>query len=241
MDEKRIKAGVREIYEEVADRGTTSPPGLGLDSGRTLALRLGYPETFLDSLDGELLELFAGCGFPHPEKGPLGQGPVLDLGCGAGLDALFAARRLGENVVGVDLTLGLLRRGRAYLQGIRETRVLLVNGDLGSLPLASGLFQLALGNCVFSIVFDKGRALGEVLRVLRPGGTLIFCDLAAKEPLPPELKEDPAAWAFCTAGALEVAGYTGLLEGTGFVGVDAQALEDHGPFASYRFQASKPR
>jgi SAM-dependent methyltransferase len=91
--------------------------------------------------------------------------PVLEGGVGTGIVA-DALRRRGFAVTGVDLAPGMLRR--AADAGRLPGR--LVAGDLTRLPFADGSFDQAYSVWVLHVVGDKLAALGEVARVLRPGG-----------------------------------------------------------------------
>ena len=96
---------------------------------------------------------------------------VIDLACGTGNAALLAARR-GARVVGIDASPGLLEvaRERARTQGVD---VDFREGDLLDLPVADGTADVVLS--VFGVIFasDPAQALGEVGRVLRPGGRVL--------------------------------------------------------------------
>ena len=96
---------------------------------------------------------------------------VIDLACGTGNAALLAARR-GARVVGIDASPGLLEvaRERARTQGVD---VDFREGDLLDLPVTDGTADVVLS--VFGVIFasDPAQALGEVGRVLRPGGRVL--------------------------------------------------------------------
>src|SRR5947209_1866889 len=95
---------------------------------------------------------------------------VLDVACGNG-NATLAAARSGTSAVGVDYVPELLESGRtrAVAEGLDvELRL----GDAEALPFNDGSFDAALS--VFGAMFapDHHRAAGEILRVVRPGGTV---------------------------------------------------------------------
>ena len=95
---------------------------------------------------------------------------VLDVATGSG-NAAIAAARLGCQVVGADYVPALLERGRkrAAAEGLE---VELVEGDAEELPFPEASFDAVLS--VFGSMFapDHARAVGELLRVCRPGGTI---------------------------------------------------------------------
>lgn len=95
---------------------------------------------------------------------------VLDVACGSG-NATIAAARSGTHAVGVDYVPELLdkARERATAEGLEiEFQV----GDAEDLPVADASFDAALS--VFGVMFapDQQRAASELLRVVRPGGTI---------------------------------------------------------------------
>src|SRR3954462_10924744 len=93
---------------------------------------------------------------------------VLDVACGTGNAALLAART-GARATGVDGAPRLIEvaRTRAAADGLAPAFVV---GDVHQLPFGDGAFDVVLS--VFGVVFadDPPRALGELVRVLRPGG-----------------------------------------------------------------------
>jgi SAM-dependent methyltransferase len=95
-------------------------------------------------------------------------GLLLDVPCGT---AVFTAPLLPEAglraYVGVDLALPMLQRAKRRL---RMRPSLLVRGDLCALPLADGSADVALCSLGLQFIPDRGVALRELRRVLRPGG-----------------------------------------------------------------------
>ena len=112
---------------------------------------------------------------------------VLEVGAGAGQCArwLLAA---GADPVALDLSMAMLRRGRAI--GARTgLGVLLVQADAAALPFAEASFDLACsayGGVPF--VDDSARVMCEVARVLRPGGRWVF---SVSHPVRWALPDDP--------------------------------------------------
>ena len=93
---------------------------------------------------------------------------VLDIGCGTGIFATRVRDELGVDVVGCDLSQGMLEQARA-----RSDRVSWVRGDSTRLPLRDGAVDGVVCTEAFHF-FDQAAALAEFHRVLKPGGTLLI-------------------------------------------------------------------
>ena len=97
---------------------------------------------------------------------------VLDVACGTGVVALTAAR-LGAQVKGADLTPQLLERARENSR-IAEVQVEWVEADVENLPFADGEFEVVLSQFGHMFAPRPEVAIGQMLRVLRRGGTIAF-------------------------------------------------------------------
>ncbi len=99
---------------------------------------------------------------------------VLDAGCGTGNYAVALARA-GWRVVGIDYARGMLARAREKVTADVAGLVSFEQADLDA-PLAypAGRFDHAISISVLQAVADPARALGELRRVLKPGGVLVL-------------------------------------------------------------------
>lgn len=97
-------------------------------------------------------------------------GRALDLGCGSGRYLRLLADRGVPEVVGADLSTAMLERAR-------ESGSRLVRSGVASLPFAAESFDLVVCALVVGHVVSLDPAIGEVARVLRPGGVLVYSDL----------------------------------------------------------------
>ena len=114
---------------------------------------------------------------------------ILEIGVGTGLS--LPLYPVGCEVVGIDISEPMLEQARARLDGLEHASVLLQLMDARKLAYGDGHFDKVLAPYVISVVPDPARVLAEIVRVCRPGGTVIvvnhfqsaFPPLAALEKL----------------------------------------------------------
>ena len=109
LDVSELRDAIREEYALVA---TEPDRGFHFHTGRPLARLLGYDDAWLEGIPETSVASFAGTGNPL-SLGTLRPGEqVVDVGCGAGIDSLIAAKMVGEagRVIGVDMTPAMLEK-----------------------------------------------------------------------------------------------------------------------------------
>jgi SAM-dependent methyltransferase len=97
---------------------------------------------------------------------------VLDVACGTGVVAITAARA-GARVSGLDLTPQLLERARENAR-LATVEIDLREGDAEQLPFDEAVFDVVLSQFGHMFAPRPEVALNEMLRVLKPGGTIAF-------------------------------------------------------------------
>ena len=112
---------------------------------------------------------------------------ILDAGCGLGASARLAADEFGLTVDAVDISADVV--GRASARGA-TTRIRWRTADLLNLPFEAATYDAVLAECVLSTT-DRGAVIGELRRVLRPGGILLVSDVQADGPAVPALAAHP--------------------------------------------------
>jgi arsenite methyltransferase len=207
---QEIKALVRDTYHAVA-----SPAGAVARALYSAGELAQVPQI---AIDGAL-----GVASPVRHAGIEPGDTVLDLGCGAGIDTVLAARRTGPagRVIALDFLPAMLDRAAAAARqaGLRNVETL--HADIEDIPLPDRSVDQIISNGVLNLCPRKARALAECRRVLRPVGKLCVADMTVDEDeLPAQVLTHPAAWSSCTAGALTERDFVRKLAKAGFGDVD---------------------
>lgn len=218
LDIDLLRAAIRTEYTDVAANPTK---GFHFHTGRFLANRLGYPADRVDRLPDSVVESFAGVGNPFSWGDPLPGETVLDMGAGAGFDALLAAQMVGPEgrVIGVDMTSSMLEKSRRNAQLLGLEHVDFREGYLEAMPVDEESVDLVISNGVLNLCPDKPAVLAEAYRVLRPGGRLQISDIVVSQAVPDDAKADVSLWTGCIAGALLGAEFRDMLQAAGFTGI----------------------
>ncbi len=232
----QVKDFVRERYAHLAVADGFP------DGGAGRALEAGYPAEWIESLPARVAGAYCGCGYALEGVDLSGVRLAVDLGCGAGLDTRLLAGELGGDgrILALDLALPMLKRVREAAPGTVGAAVHLAAGDMERLPIAGAAADLVTANASLNLLVDKGCALAEIFRILRPGGKFVARELVSEGPLPAEIAEDPTAWNASLGGVIEEDAWRVLFREAGFTGV---AISHHRPFrpvVSVRIEAVKP-
>jgi arsenite methyltransferase len=193
LDVNTLRRAIREEYAEVA---TIPEKGFHFHTGRPLARMLEYADEWLEGIPESSIESFAGTGNPF-SLGELRPGErVVDVGCGAGIDSLIAARKAGPDgqVIGVDMTPSMLEKAR---QGAKEAGLRNVEfreGYAEELPVEDGWADVVISNGVLNLMPDKAAALEEMSRVLKPNGRLQIGDILVQKAVSESAKRKIDLW-----------------------------------------------
>ena len=196
----------------------------------------GYTADELAALPDDAVVNSFGCGNPLALAGLRPGDVVLDLGSGAGIDLLLAARLVGPEgrVIGVDMTGEMVARARANAAAAGFATIDVRQGIIEELPVEDSSVDWVISNCVINLSPEKDRVFAEIARVLRPGGQMLVSDIVA-ESLPEEIRSLPAAYSSCIAGAISEADYVAGLRTAGLTDVEVRdrLIYDAGQLASF--------
>jgi arsenite methyltransferase len=120
----------------------------------------------------------------------------VDVGCGAGIDSLIAAKKVGPNgrVIGVDMTSSMLKKSRRAAEEAELKNVQFREGYAEALPVDDGWADVVISNGVLNLMPDKAAALEEMNRVLKPGGRLQIGDILVQKAVPESAKRKIDLW-----------------------------------------------
>lgn len=193
LDVQQLRAAIQDEYAEVA---TTPEKGFHFHTGRPLAAMLGYDPSETDPLPDSAIESFAGVGNPFV-FGRLRPGETaVEIGSGAGFDAVLAARQVGPTgrVIGVDMTPAMLEKARANADLMGLPNVEFRQGYMEELPLADATADVVISNGVINLSPDKEAVFREIARVLKPGGRVQVADIVVARAVPDAAKENIDLW-----------------------------------------------
>ena len=159
-----------------------------------------------------------GCGNPQAIAALRPGETVVDLGCGGGFDCFLAARRVGPkgHAIGVDMTPEMIHKARENAAKGKIKNVDFRLGEIEHLPVADGIADVILSNCVINLSPDKPQVYAEAARVLKPGGRLAISDVVAIAPIPAAVKKNLQAHSGCIAGSATVPETERMLRNAGF-------------------------
>jgi len=193
LDVDVLRDAIREEYAEVA---SDPQKGFHFHTGRPLARMLEYADEWLEGIPEPSIESFAGTGNPF-SLGELRPGErVVDLGSGAGMDSLIAAKKVGPegHVIGVDMTPAMLEKARQAAKETGLANVEFREGYAEALPVDDGWADVVISNGVLNLMPDKAAALDEMSRVLKPGSRLQIGDILVQKAVPESAKRKIDLW-----------------------------------------------
>lgn len=188
-----LKDEIIRMYQEVADQPQST---FHFFHGREAAELFDYEPEWLDRAPSGAVASFAGVGNPHLRSRLQPGETVLDLGSGAGLDAIIASWMVGSagRVVGVDLNPAMCLKAQAHA-ATTGAKMECREGRMEDIPFPDASVDVVISNGVINLSFRKRRVLEEIFRVLRPGGRISITDIVSAKQLSQSIVNDPKLWA----------------------------------------------
>jgi arsenite methyltransferase len=186
----------KEVRKEYANVARDPHKGYHFHTGREALRRIGYDEALYEAVPEESIASFAGTGNPFMLGSIQAGETVVDIGSGAGLDALIAAKLVGPGgrVVGIDMTPEMRQKASAGAQAMGAQHVDFREGLVEDLPLPDAFADVVISNGVLNLTLDKIETLKEWARVLKPGGRLYIGDIQLTKTLPDAALDDISLW-----------------------------------------------
>ncbi|MBW1998776.1 MAG: methyltransferase domain-containing protein [Deltaproteobacteria bacterium] len=178
-----LRRGVQEAYSRAAERPQGEHP---FPVGRHFAESIGYPKRLLDQVPSISIHAFSGVSnvsiFARIPEGST----VLDLECGAGLDAIIAAKKTGSRgrVLGLDFSKAMLSRAAQSAREAGLENIEFYQGDAESIPARDEAFDVAMANGIFNLSPARDAIFQELARVVKKGGLVFAAELILKEGIP---------------------------------------------------------
>lgn len=218
-DLKDVRQQAAKFYEKALT--THEPRCCDAMPANAFALAAGYTQADLGDTPNDAAANSFGCGNPLAFAEVMAGQTVVDLGSGAGLDLLIAARAVGSagRVIGVDISEIMLTRARENVARAGLDNVELRHGVIEQLPIEDATADWVISNCVINLSPDKAAVFAEIHRVLKPGGRMLVSDIVA-DGLPGWFRDDPNLRAACLSGALSEHDYLSAAQAAGLVGVE---------------------
>jgi arsenite methyltransferase len=212
------KPGISASCRGTSDSGSCCGTGsAALDTADAFGGPL-YEVGETDGLPEEAVLASLGCGNPLAVA-DLHEGErVLDLGSGGGIDVLLSARRVGPTgyAYGVDMTDEMLTLARTNASKAGVVNIEFLKGHIEAVPLPDAAVDVVISNCVINLSTDKPAVLGEIFRVLVPGGRIGISDVVADDHLTKADRAAAGSYVGCIAGALSRSEYLDGLAAAGF-------------------------
>lgn len=185
-----------EISREYTDVAFEPDRGYHFNTGRAALAMNGYEQEWIDGIPESAISSFSGMGNPLSMGMPIDGEYVVDIGSGAGVDSIIAARATGPagHVIGVDMTQAMLDKANRAKAEVGLDQLEFRIGYSESIPISDGWADLVISNGVVNLSPDKGRVFKEIFRVLRPGGRIQIADITVEKEIPEGAKHDIDLW-----------------------------------------------
>ncbi len=220
-DNEQIRTHVADSYAKAVTRGTGCCCGGSDASTRGVAAQwAGYAIGDTEGLPDDAVINSFGCGNPLAFSEVRDGQTVLDLGSGAGIDLLLAARKVGLSgrVIGIDMTDEMIAAANRNIAASGHQNVEVRKGLIEELPVDDNSVDWVISNCVINLSPEKDKVFREVFRVLKPGGQMRVSDIVVDD-LPDWVRTNEHLYNICIAGAISEVEYLQGLRDAGLTDV----------------------
>jgi ubiquinone/menaquinone biosynthesis C-methylase UbiE len=232
MQKELLKAKIKENYGKIALEENIDlccgPQEVCCSTTNNISKQqisniIGYNEKELKSIPKESIQGL-GCGAPlnfaNLKTGEI----VVDLGSGAGIDALLASKLVGNGgkVIGVDITDIMLEKARNIAIKNNYKNVEFRKGDIEErIPIENNSVDVVTSNCVINLTSDKTNTFKEIFRILKKdrNGRMIISDLITTK----EISKDninTSNWCNCIDSALTKENYLQSIRDADFQNIE---------------------
>lgn len=224
MKPQEIKQVVKERYSKFAETGGSQescwPSKEELGSGYAVDQGL-YGNKELSLIPEVALNLSRGCGNPTGFANLKLREVVVDFGCGAGIDVILAAYKVGleGKVVGIDSADQMIKQAKQAVAevGLQDRNIELYIRDMEKTQLPDSYADVVISNCVINLCPNKDAIYEEAFRILKPGGRLAISDIVLTEKIDPKLKKRfQSTWSGCLGGSIPEEDYWQTIKQAGF-------------------------
>ena len=199
---KQQSEEVRATVSKAYAKAVTSPSNGGCCSDSTPAQKgrvvklAGYSREALEALPPEAVVNSFGCGNPLAFSEVKEGDAVLDLGSGAGIDLLIAAKKVGPTgrAIGIDMTDEMIAKARENIAVSGLTNAEVRKGIIENLPMKSSSVDWLVSNCVINLSPDKHKVFAEIARRAETGW--------------PDVSLRISSWRICPTGCVRTRLFT---------------------------------
>jgi ubiquinone/menaquinone biosynthesis C-methylase UbiE len=220
------------LYTELANNPEKD---FGWDKGIDNAKAHGYSQVWIEQLPSEVWEYCAAVGNPF-SLGEIHEGEtVVDLGCGAGVDLLVSALKVGKTgkAIGIDITPKMVKKAKYHAELAGFTNVLVKESSFDDTGLEDESVDVVISNGAINLTGCKESVFAEIYRILKPDGRLMFADMIDITEASEECCTTQTAscyssqeedWANCVAGTLRKDELVSMMEQAGFSDVECMEI-----------------
>jgi len=221
---QQVRENVSKFYAKAVDAPAKDAGSCCGPAPKGVVAKIAdYSREELESLPPDAVVNAFGCGNPLAFAEVTESETVLDLGSGAGIDILLAAKKVGPTgrAIGVDMTDEMIAKANENIAAAGLNNVEVRKGTIEDLPVESSSVDWVISNCVINLSPEKPKVFAEIARVLKPGGRMLVSDIVVKD-LPDWVARDTGLYSTCVAGAISEEEYLDGLRAAGLEDIDVR-------------------